>query len=187
MASSRAACVLGGVRLISSASTTLAKTGPPMKRNSRSARRAVFLNHVGPRDVSRHQVGRELDAVERQVERVGQRPHHQRFREPWHALQQAVAAGKHADQQFLDHLPLADDDLAELASDLAVRLVQSLDGVVIGSRDLWLGSSARVSQSKRKWLTTPIIRGRLVAASRCDQLPIRYSTVASIRRGCKSV
>ncbi len=35
IASSSAACVFGGVRLISSASTTFAKTGPGTKRNSR--------------------------------------------------------------------------------------------------------------------------------------------------------
>ncbi len=35
MASSRAACVFGGVRLISSARITLAKTGPLMNLNSR--------------------------------------------------------------------------------------------------------------------------------------------------------
>ncbi len=41
MASSRAACVLGGVRLISSASSTLANTGP---RTNRMARPPVLLS-----------------------------------------------------------------------------------------------------------------------------------------------
>ena len=122
----------GGVRLISSASTTLAKTGPPIKRNSRAARRAVLLNHVRSRNVGGHQVGRELDAVEREVEGVGQRPHHQGLGEAGHPLQQAVAAGKHADQKLLDHPPLTDDDLAELVGDFPVRLVEPLDRFLIG-------------------------------------------------------
>ena len=33
---------------------------------------------------------------------------------PGHALEQAVAAGQQADQHALDHVALADDDLADL-------------------------------------------------------------------------
>ena len=64
MASSRAACVFGGVRLISSARITLRNSGPSRKRNSRLPGAAVLLDHFGAGDVGRHQVGRELDAAE---------------------------------------------------------------------------------------------------------------------------
>jgi hypothetical protein len=47
MASSRAACVLGGVRLTSSASSTLVKTGPGRKRNVRlPVRRSSWMTSV---------------------------------------------------------------------------------------------------------------------------------------------
>ncbi len=42
-----------------------------------------------------------------------------------------MAAGQHADQQFVDYLPLSDNDLAQLGRDFSVGLVQSLDGVVV--------------------------------------------------------
>ena len=64
IASSRAACVLGGVRLISSARMMLAKTGPARNLNAALARRLVLLNHFRAGDVRGHQVGRELDAAE---------------------------------------------------------------------------------------------------------------------------
>jgi hypothetical protein len=55
---------LGGVRLISSARMMLAKIGP-----AGSGTRAApidLLEDFGAGDVGRHQVGRELDAVELQ-------------------------------------------------------------------------------------------------------------------------
>ena len=45
----------------------------------RLARRAALDDHVGADDVGGHQVGRELDARERQVQRLGQRAHQQRL------------------------------------------------------------------------------------------------------------
>ena len=66
---SRAACVLGGVRLISSASTMLAKIGPWTKRNSRRPALVLVEDH-GAGDVGRHQVGRELDALEADTSRI---------------------------------------------------------------------------------------------------------------------
>ena len=117
MASSRAAWVLGGVRLISSARITLAKTGPARNLNSRVPGRLVLLDHLGAGDVGGHQVGRELDAAELERQGVGQRADHQRLGQPRHAHQQAVPAGEHRHQQLLDHLLLPDDHPAELLGD----------------------------------------------------------------------
>ena len=50
-----------------------------------------------------------------------------RLGQPRHADQQAVAAGEDGDQQLLDHLLLADDDLAQLVSDPAVSIVELMD------------------------------------------------------------
>ena len=68
IASSRADCVRGVVRLISSASTMLAKIGPGLKSNSRCL--LVVDGHA--QDVAGQQVGRELDAAERAVDAAGQ-------------------------------------------------------------------------------------------------------------------
>ena len=67
MASSSAAWVLGGVRLISSASSTLVKTGPGRKASS-PARSVMRAGEVG-----RQQVGGELDAAELDAEGPRQR------------------------------------------------------------------------------------------------------------------
>ena len=61
-----------------------------------------------------------------QRQRVGQRADHQRLGQARHAHQQAMPAGEHGDQQFLDHLLLADDDLAQLVGDAAKRFVEFL-------------------------------------------------------------
>jgi hypothetical protein len=71
IASSRADCVFGVARLISSARTTLAKIGPGW--NSKNVPPCVLLHDVRADDVGRHQVRRELDARELEVEHVGQR------------------------------------------------------------------------------------------------------------------
>ena len=67
-----------------------------------------------PIDVAGQHVGRELDARERAVERVGERADDERLREAGHALEQHVAAGEQAEQQPVQHLVLADQDLADL-------------------------------------------------------------------------
>ena len=114
IASSRAAWVFGGVRLISSARITLPKIGPLQEAELAAARSPILLDHLGAGDVGGHQVGRELDAAELQGQGLGQRADHERLGQPRHAHQQAVPAGEHGHQQFLDHLLLADDNTAQL-------------------------------------------------------------------------
>ena len=69
MLSSRLACVFGDERLISSASTMLAKIGPG--RNSKL--RGPLVEHAHAGDVAGQQVGRELDAREAAVDGAGER------------------------------------------------------------------------------------------------------------------
>ena len=80
--------------------------------------------------VGRQQVGRELNAVEGRVDRLGERPHGQRLGQSRHALEQHVAAGEQADQQPVDHVVLADDALGDLTRDflneLGIRRVGNL-------------------------------------------------------------
>ncbi len=65
-------------------------------------------------DVGGHQVGRELDALERDVENLRDRADHERLGQAGHADEQAVPAGEDGGEDLLDDLGLADDDAAEL-------------------------------------------------------------------------
>ena len=70
---------------------------------------------LGADDVGREQVGRELDAVKTELQPLGQRAHRQGLGQAGHALEQDVPAGQEPYQQPVDHGPLADDDLLQLA------------------------------------------------------------------------
>ncbi len=74
----------------------------------------VLVEDLGAGDVGRHQVRRELDALEVEVEDVGERLDEQRLGEARHAGDEAVAAGEERDEHLLDDLVLPDDDLAQL-------------------------------------------------------------------------
>ena len=102
-----------------------ANTGPRMKRTCRLPSRVV-LDHLGAEDVARHQVRRELDAVELQAHCVRERLDEQRLGEPRHAAQQAVSAGKQAGDDLAANLLLADDD----APDLRVEARDEIGGLV---------------------------------------------------------
>ncbi len=79
--------------------------------------RRVLLDDVGAGDVGRHQVGRELDAVELEVEHPRHRVDEQRLGEAGHADDEAVAADKQRQQHLIDDLVLADDELLQLLDD----------------------------------------------------------------------
>jgi hypothetical protein len=117
IASSSAAWVLGGVRLISSARITLAKTGPRRNLNERCTGGLVLLDHLGAGDVRGHQVGRELDAREGQRQRTRERRDHQRLGQTRHAFEYAVAAANSAMSSCSTTSILTDDHLAQLGPD----------------------------------------------------------------------
>ena len=85
----------------------------------------VLLEHIGADDVGRHEVGSELDAAEGEIQAAGERADQERFGQPRHPLQQAVAAAEQADEQFLHHLMLADNDPRELFENPVVGLVET--------------------------------------------------------------
>ena len=124
MASSSADCVLGGVRLISSASSTLANNGPGTKVQVRLPVADILFEDVGAGDVGGHQVGRELDALERQAQRAGQRAHQQCLGGAGQAGDQAVAAHQQRDQQLFDDFVLADDELAHFVANRVEALTE---------------------------------------------------------------
>ena len=83
-----------------------------------ASRRRVFLHEVGAGDVRRHQVGRELDARELQLEHLRHGVNQQRLGQSRRADDQAVAADEQRVQHLLDDVFLSDDDLAQLAENL---------------------------------------------------------------------
>ena len=96
---------------------------------------ARFLEDLRAGDVRRHQVGRELNPLKLQVEDLRDRADEQGLRQPGRTGDQAMTAGKQADQELMRRLLLADDHLGKLALDPAAALVDLLDGqalVVVG-------------------------------------------------------
>ena len=137
-----------------------AKIGPGREHHLPPAGRRILLDDVGARDVGRHQVRRELDAVELQVEHLRQRPDEQRLRQPGHADDQAVAADEQRQQHLIDDVLLPDDELAELGLDAACARRSS-----VGQRDvlgrihrhgLLLNVHGNLSISTRADSTTPL-------------------------------
>ena len=99
------------------------QVGEDRTRNEPQLARAavpILVEHLGAGDVAGHQVGRELDPVEFQRERLRQRVHHQGLGEAGHAFENAVAAGEDGDQELIDDLVLPDDLPADLLADLVV-------------------------------------------------------------------
>ena len=98
-------------------------------------------HHVGAEDVGRHQVGRELDAGEVQVQRLGQGADQERLAQPRHAFQQAMAAGEQAGQHAVDDLVVADDHPADLFADRRVAVDELPARCSMVSAMLMCGSS----------------------------------------------
>ena len=158
IASSSADCVLGGVRLISSARTILAKIGPGANTICRRPVAGVFLHQVGAGDVGRHQVGRELNARELQLEHLRHGVNQQRLRQTRRADDQAVAADEQRVQHLVDDLVLPDDDLAQLAEESASRPAFILSASWMSSGD------SRSTTSLASGHGVSSLRGRSICA-----------------------
>ena len=90
----------------------LVKTGPFHEAEVPPAG-VVFFQHVRAGDVRGHQVGRELDTLEVQIQNARQRADHQRFGQAGHAFQQAMSTRKDGGEDLFDHFILTDDDLLQ--------------------------------------------------------------------------
>ena len=78
----------------------------------------LLVHRFRAHDIRRHQIGRELDAVERQIQRVGNGLNQQGFGQAGHAHQQAVALRKHSGKHQPHYLVLPHDDLADFLAQL---------------------------------------------------------------------
>ena len=149
IASSRALCVRGVARLISSASTTLAKIGPGLKVNSC----VWLLIEAAAGDVGGEQVGRELDAVEHAGEAAGHRLAHQRLAHPRHVLQEEVFAGQQGHHGEPHHLALAQDDAADVVSKLSDQVFRGYargHGVIVTDSGQKAEGGGRRAEGKQR-------------------------------------
>ena len=150
IASSRAACVFGGVRLISSASRMFVNAGPFMKLEVPLAGRRVLDDDVGARDVGGHEVRRELDAAEREVERVGDEPDEGGLREARNPDEEAMAAREDRRQDQLRRVVQADDAALQARPD-RFRRPGPLFGGGLRRRSSW----CKLGKPQRAHVSTP--------------------------------
>ena len=94
----------------------MAKSGPGLELERARAVGRVAQD-AGAGDVRGHQVGRELHAAERQVQRFAEGAHEQGLAQAGDAFQQRVAAREQAGQDTPHDLRLADDHAADLGLD----------------------------------------------------------------------
>ena len=136
MASNKAACVLGGVRLISSARITLENSGPSRKRNSRlpvvrfSTITSVPVMSAGVRSGVNWMRLKLRLSVRLKVLIINV------LARPGTPSKRQCPRLKRQIEQFFDDRRLADDDLAQLVHDLAAGGVEFLDGGGIVGADL---------------------------------------------------
>ena len=109
MASSSADCVLGVVRLISSASSTLVKIGPRLNSNFCSSG-GIDRNaqHVG----GQHVAG-ELHALKSAIERARQSLAERGLADSRYSFDQQMPARKKRNHRKADHVVLAANDVAQ--------------------------------------------------------------------------
>ena len=99
------------------------------------ARLLVFFDHIGSDDIAGHEIGRELHAIETQIENLRKRAHHQRLRQSRHADHQAVTAAEERHENLVDDFFLTDYDFAHLRLKSVAAFTQRFnDGEVIASR-----------------------------------------------------
>ena len=92
----------------------------------------VLLENLRAGDVGGHEVRRELDALELEVEDLRERLDEERLGEAGRAGDEAVAAGEERDEELLDDFALADDDLAQLGADARAAGDELFDGLLVG-------------------------------------------------------
>ena len=97
----------------------------------------MLLNDVRPDDVGRHQVRRELDARELQVQHVRERMHQARLADAGNALEQDVPAREQAHHRRRDDFLVPDDTAADFLRDLDEALTEQIDVLGDGSGGHW--------------------------------------------------
>ena len=108
----------------------------------------IILQHVGARNVRRHQVGRKLNAAKGQLQNTGDGAAEQCLRQSGNADKQAMPATKHGNQQLINNFILADDHFADFLTHALIGICQATNclffkrsrcnfGAIVGT--LWFG------------------------------------------------
>ncbi len=93
-------------------------------------------DEVCAEDVGGHEVGRELNAIERHVEHFAERSDEERLAKAGHAFEQHVAAAEQRDERALDDVGVADDDFADLGLERGVGVAETCY-LLFGAHSLW--------------------------------------------------
>ena len=101
----------------------LAKIGPGKNVNL-PAGFGIVLKNVGAGDVGRHQVGRELHALKREMQYLRYGADEQRLGQAGDADKETMAAAEHGHKKLFDDVGLADDDLADLLGHTLVGVAE---------------------------------------------------------------
>ena len=92
-------------------------------------------------DVGGHQVRRELNPLELEVENAGDGFHQQGLRQARGTGQQAMPTGQQREQELLHHVALPDKDLAEFRGEAITSSVEAiLHGFIGDEHGRWQGS-----------------------------------------------
>ena len=89
----------------------------------------ILVDDLGTGDVRRHQVRRELDPVEFEIDRLRNRLHHERLRQARHTHHEAVTPRKHGRQQVVHHLLLAHDYLGDFFRQRPAHTPDAINGL----------------------------------------------------------
>ena len=92
----------------------------------------MFLDDVGPDDVGGHQVWRELDAREGQVQHVGERVDEARLADAGNTLEQDVTTREQAGHREVHHLLVADDPAPDFLGNAQEPVAELIDGLLDG-------------------------------------------------------
>ena len=84
---------------------------------TQAAMACFLVQHFGAGDIGRHQIRRELNPFERQIQNLRQRLNQKRLRQPGDAGDETMAAGEQRHQHLVDDRVLPHDHLADLGED----------------------------------------------------------------------
>gem|GEM_PF-3124729 len=93
-----------------------------------------FGEDFGAGDIGRHQVGRELDALEVKVEDLREGFDEEGLGEAGGAGEEAMAAGEKGEEELFDDLTLADDDFGEFGGNAFAAGLEALVSGFVGER-----------------------------------------------------
>ena len=172
IASSRALCVRGVARLISSASTILAKIGP----GTEGELPRFGAIDAAARDIARQQVGRELDAAEFARQAAGDGLADQRLAHARHVFQEDMFAGQQGHDREPDDLALSQDD----AADVLAQLGDERFGWIHGASIRWTTSILIDGEASQEALVLPF-RHMVEGKGQCSP-PTKYRIGRVFRR-----